>query len=90
MHMYYVRGGWLSEPDIEEPFPEDTVPEELNFQDTVDDTTQDGLTRNTFHAWLQEGRNDCAMARTLLHTWLHDLSTNDNHSIQDFFDALEF
>ena len=90
MHMYYTGFDWLTEQEIEEHFPEDAVPEELNFQDAVDDASHDGLTRNVFHEWLQEGRNDCEMARTLLHTWLHDLTTSDNDSIPDFFDALEF
>ena len=51
MHMHYTGFDWLITAELEEHFPEDGVPDDLNFQDIVEDTNSEGLTRHAFHDW---------------------------------------
>ena len=84
MHQYYTGFDILSTTQIEEVFPEDDVPEGLHFEDVDETDSSEAFTETQFVQWLTEGRFDCDVAQTLLHTWTRFMKGTPNDVLSDF------
>ena len=70
LHAYYVGFDFMTEDELESTFPEDDIPTTLHVQDLRDSELPAAFTAEAFEDWLYEGRNNCEIAESLLHTWI--------------------
>ena len=88
LHLYYDAFDMRDTHEMQELFPEDAVPTQLNFQNLREEDTLHELRFHTFQDWLVEGKFNCDVAQAMLHTWIHDMRGSDSDTLRDFYDGL--